>query len=195
MSGHGGMTAILLNKTRRMMMDWKKMTDAELIGSFDFEKGEEKIFTITDVSGGTVFSDKGKSNKKPIATLAETKLKMVLNSTNCKTLSKLYNSRDTDSWIGKKIQVYVDPNVKFGGEIKDGLRIRPFVPKPASQSQQSGPVCADCGEPVAEYQGITAAQLAAATNKKYGRPLCYGCSVEAKKQTDPLGGEQIATQS
>lgn len=53
---------------------------------------------------------------------------MVLNPTNGKTMLAMYGAHIED-WIGKKVTLYVDHNVRLGGGIVDGLRIRPVKPK------------------------------------------------------------------
>jgi len=49
---------------------------------------------------------------------------MVLNSTNIQLLAKACESEDTDDWIGKKVIIYSDPNVSFGGKLVGGLRVK-----------------------------------------------------------------------
>lgn len=53
---------------------------------------------------------------------------MILNATNSKTLKSLTGSPFIDDWTGVKITVYVDPNVRFGKEIMEGLRVSPKAP-------------------------------------------------------------------
>jgi hypothetical protein len=49
---------------------------------------------------------------------------LVLNSTNIQLCERVFGSDDTDQWIGKKIVLYVDPNVSYGGKITGGIRVR-----------------------------------------------------------------------
>jgi hypothetical protein len=49
---------------------------------------------------------------------------MVLNSTTIKVLEKAFGD-DSDHWIGKRVKVYVDPNVSFQGQVVGGLRLMP----------------------------------------------------------------------
>jgi len=56
------------------------------------------------------------------------KKQLVLNSTNRKTLVKLYGTNVSD-WKGKPVTLWVDRNVRAFGEIRNGIRIRPTVPK------------------------------------------------------------------
>lgn len=49
---------------------------------------------------------------------------MVLNSTNINLCEKALGSDNTDDWIGKKVIVYNEPNISFGGKLVGGIRIR-----------------------------------------------------------------------
>lgn len=53
---------------------------------------------------------------------------MILNATNSKTMKALTGSAFIDDWQNVSITVYVDPNVKFGKESVEGLRISPRAP-------------------------------------------------------------------
>lgn len=55
---------------------------------------------------------------------------LVVNATNGKTLAGMYGAH-VEEWVGKKITLYVDRNVRSpsGGGAVDGLRIRPAKPK------------------------------------------------------------------
>lgn len=53
---------------------------------------------------------------------------MILNATNSLTLRKLTGSPFIEDWCDVRVTVYVEPAVKFGKEIMEGLRIRPAAP-------------------------------------------------------------------
>lgn len=53
---------------------------------------------------------------------------LVLNATNRKILAKAYGSSDVTWWIGKRVKLWVDPNVKLAGELVNGIRITPIDP-------------------------------------------------------------------
>lgn len=55
---------------------------------------------------------------------------MILNVTNSKTLKDITDSPFIDDWQNITVQVYVDPNVRFGRETMEGLRIRAIPKKP-----------------------------------------------------------------
>jgi len=68
--------------------------------------------------------------KKGVIYFAELAKPMVLNATNRKRLERAYGY-ETDDWLGRKVIVYVDPEVDFGGEVTGGLRLR--VPKTSKE--------------------------------------------------------------
>lgn len=50
---------------------------------------------------------------------------MILNAGNSKTMKNITGSPFIDDWNNVPITVYVDPNVRFGRETVEGLRIKP----------------------------------------------------------------------
>ena len=68
----------------------------------------------------------------------ETLKPMVLNVTNCKTMKKLTGTVFIDDWQNVPVSIFVDPSVKFGRDMVEGLRISPKPPviaKPATKEQ------------------------------------------------------------
>ena len=71
---------------------------------------------------------------------------MVLNKENATRLKMICKTDDTDQMIGKTVNVYNDPFVKFGKELKGGIRIRPVQhaeyaaqnPRPAPAAPEPG---------------------------------------------------------
>jgi hypothetical protein len=63
---------------------------------------------------------------------------LVLNSTNIQLIAAITNHQDTDDWIGKKIVLYVDPAVSYGGKIIGGIRVR--APRIKAPVQAPAPV-------------------------------------------------------
>lgn len=76
---------------------------------------------------------------KPVLLFQESTAKpMVLNPINTDLLMMIYPVKDTDEWIGKKVVLYNDPTISFGGRLTGGIRIRapkklaaPSAPAPA----------------------------------------------------------------
>ncbi len=66
---------------------------------------------------------------------------MVLNITNLKRLAKALGD-DTDDWLGHPVELYVDSEIEFGGNIVGGLRLRGLPKKatrPASKYDERNP--------------------------------------------------------
>ena len=65
------------------------------------------------------------------------KKEMVINATNRKTLSTLFGA--VQNWAGKRVEIYVDHNVKqFGGGRGNGLRIRAkAIPQSITEATKS----------------------------------------------------------
>jgi hypothetical protein len=57
-------------------------------------------------------------------TFLEIEKPLVLNATNIQLCEKICGSDDTDHWVGKRIVLYTDPNVSYGGRLVGGIRIR-----------------------------------------------------------------------
>jgi hypothetical protein len=62
---------------------------------------------------------------------------LVLNTTNIQLAEKICGSDDTDHWRGKRVVLYVDPNVSFQGKLVGGIRLR--APKPSAVPHRSAP--------------------------------------------------------
>jgi hypothetical protein len=66
----------------------------------------------------------GKKEIKSVLHFAGGELKpMILNRGNGKILFACLGD-DSSAWTGKQVEIYVDPNVMFGGDIVGGLRVR-----------------------------------------------------------------------
>jgi len=54
---------------------------------------------------------------------------LVTNITNGEILSEIAGSTETADWHGADVEIYVDPNVGFGGKRTGGIRLRPIPTK------------------------------------------------------------------
>ena len=174
------------------MTHWKKLTNPNYIGSWDFQKDEERILTISRVVQEEVFNPSDNSKKHCIvAHFAEDSKPMVLNKTNCKTIQTLYNTPIIEEWAGCKVIVKVE-KVRAFGKMEDGLRVKNQKPKqaPAQAKQEPPPMqvqnihCTDCNEFIQGHNQHTAQQVAEKTEKKYGKPLCTDCGARAKERKE-----------
>lgn len=102
------------------------------------------LVTISSISQANVAMQGADPEMKYTLSFEEMDKPMVLNSTNIHNCAKACQSDDTDDWKGKKVVIYEDPNVSFGGKLVGGIRIRaqrvqaaPVVPqrKPAAQDR------------------------------------------------------------
>lgn len=77
---------------------------------------------------------------KYVLQFAEPIKPMVLNSTNAQLIALALKSEETDEWIGRKICLYDDPTVSFGGKLVGGVRCRPCAqPAPVQRQPVSLP--------------------------------------------------------
>ena len=166
---------------------WKKLTNPDYLSACEFRPGEDMIVTVKSVVIERVTSPQGEKEDKPVVHFLESAKPLVLNKTNGKTIAKILKTQYIEQWIGRRIQLYVDNNVKAFGETVDGVRVRPFLPR------EEIPVCVDCGREIGAYGTRSAKAIALYTEKKYGKALCNEC---AKKLADKAnGGDGNGSQS
>ena len=95
----------------------------------------EATVTVQKVGKVNIAKEGEEPEMKWLVRFEEFSKPMVLNSTNIKRLAKACQSEDTDDWAGKKVTLYVDPDVEFAGNVVGGLRIRSAA-KPTTQRTQ-----------------------------------------------------------
>lgn len=109
---------------------WKKLTHPDYIGAYELmdgtEKNKELVVTISKVVREMVTGADGKKEECTVCHLVGQK-PMILNATNQKTMTKLFNSPFIEDWAGKKMTLYV-AKVKAFGDTVDALRVRPTAP-------------------------------------------------------------------
>lgn len=113
------------------MPHWKSMMDRDYIFAFDLN-GKEVTVTISRVEAGTLNGSSGRKAKKPIVYFEGKEKGLALNSTNCKTVAKLYGNY-TEKWIGKQITLY-PTTTEMAGETVECIRVRPTVSKQAARN-------------------------------------------------------------
>ena len=100
---------------------WKKMTNPNFIGAYDFDKGEHRVLTIKEVVNDDVMNGDGKTEECVVLNFTTGK-PMILNKTNLKAIELSLRSAFIEDWVGKQISVHVE-QVKAFGAIHDALRI------------------------------------------------------------------------
>lgn len=106
-----------------MSTHWKKLTNPDYLGAYDFQQGEERIVTIKMVKREHVTGSGGKKEECTVAHFEEKYKPMILNSTNCKAISKLFESPYIEDWTGKSVKIVVS-KVNAFGDVVDALRIK-----------------------------------------------------------------------
>ena len=170
------------------MPHWKRLTNPDYIGAYALDEGKDQILTIKSVGKESVVGADGKREDCIVARFQERDVKpMIMNATNCKTITKLYKTPDTDDWKGRKIQIYVD-HVKAFGDVVEALRIRPFVPK-VELKESKRYVCADCGAELTELDGHSILWIAQKRQERYGKVLCNDCAKRAAEDKTNIENE------
>lgn len=158
---------------------YKKLINPDYLGAYAIEDGQDLVVTIDSLSQEAVTGVGGKVETCPVMRFKEGDVKpMIVNSTNFKTLRKLFQSPYIEDWYGRQIALYADRNVRFGGEIVEGLRIRPGVPAPQDVA------CAECGQIIRDSGKYKAASIVKSSVAKHGTPLCYDCYAARKEAAD-----------
>ena len=161
---------------------WKKLTNTEYLGSYALQPGEELIVTIKDFKQDNVVGMNGSKELKTVVTFVENVKPMVLNRTNAKTITKLFGTHYMEQWKGRQIQIFVENGIKAFGEIVDGIRVRPFLPK------VDKPICEECGKELVPINGRSPQALAQYTQKNYHKVLCSECAMKAKAAKEAENG-------
>ena len=108
---------------------WKKEYNPKYLGVWDLPDGKDMIVQIKDVTHEELQNQGGKEIK-PVLSFENNVKPLILSAkVNFKALQKALGTPYEDEWVGKKIQLYVDPNVIAFGEIVPAVRIREFAPE------------------------------------------------------------------
>jgi hypothetical protein len=115
-------------------MDMNKAFPGEYLKGHDVEDQPVKIISAIYYEGisDTVHMKKAGDDVKPILHFQD-ETQLVLNQVNTQTLTAVLGV-DSQKWDGKKIKLYFDPNVMFGGKRTGGIRIKmPKLPEATPQ--------------------------------------------------------------
>jgi hypothetical protein len=110
---------------------WKQLVDPRFVGVYALPNGEDMTVTIKYVQKETITMMGGKKEDHSLAYLVETK-PLILNSTNSKTIEKLYGPYIED-WAGRRITLYAS-TTKLGSDMVECLRIRAKVPQDVKET-------------------------------------------------------------
>lgn len=162
---------------------WKKLNNPDYLGAYALEPGKDLIAQIAKVGQEMVHGPDGKKEECTVCHFTDKSIKpMILNVTNCKTITKLYDTPYIEEWAGKYIAIYIK-SVKAFGETMDALRIRNKIPVLERF------ICVDCGKTITGAANKDAAEIAHLSESQYGRRLCIACAKreQAKLKEDKNG--------
>lgn len=149
---------------------WKRLKNNNYVGAYILEPNKDLIVTIKNVVKDEIIGEDGKKAEGMLVYFEELDKPMILNSTNAKTITSVYETPYIESWIGKQIQLYA-MKIRAFGENLEALRVRKWIPCKCSQ----------CGQNIEKYNNLTAEQLAVYTTSKYKKPLCSSCASKMKE--------------
>lgn len=172
--------------------------DSEYLGAEDIDPGTEPILTIKAVYYAQVTLQRGKEFKDVIVFEEESvpglnKVRpLVVNATNRKTMRKLFGAATAEALVGKRIQLYLEHNVRdpSTGDKVDGIRIRSRAP---SAPRTTPLVCAECGEAIKGVGNYSAEDVARMNKARYGKEICAACS--KKRATAAQAAETAPTET
>lgn len=107
---------------------WKKQFNYDYLGAHDLNEGEEIILTINETKRVEVTNPDGKKSMCFVAYFKEPSKPMILNKTNCKTITKVFNTPYIEEWKGIRICIYVMKGVRAFGDTVDALRVKNINP-------------------------------------------------------------------
>lgn len=88
------------------------------------EPGDGTIVTVQGLKEANIARDNEEPKMKWLVKFREFPKPMVLGSTTLQLAAMILGSKNTDDWIGKKIEVYHDPSITFGDKLVGGIRFR-----------------------------------------------------------------------
>lgn len=102
-----------------------------------------KFLTKADVMTPTLVTIRGydrvnvalagaEPDEKYVLHFNETEKPLVLNSTNGQIIAAMTGSEDFDGWIGRKVVLYNDASISYGGRVTGGIRARAPKNQPAT---------------------------------------------------------------
>lgn len=118
-----------------------EMKDSKFLRKEDVSEGV--LYTVTGCEKQNVAPEDKAAEWKWCLTFSETDKPLVLNSTNIQLCEMIFNSDETDNWIGKKLVLYTDHTIVYAGKVVGGIRVR----APKGKAAPKPPVADDSDVP------------------------------------------------
>lgn len=99
--------------------------------------------TISGYSQANMAKDGAPAEMRWLLKFAELEKPMTLNKTNGSLIEAITGTDDFDGWMGKRIQLYRDKLISFGGKVSGGIRVR-----------EAGSTIAGAVAPQAQAEGV-----------------------------------------
>jgi len=105
-------------------------TDSKYLRKEDFDEDGE-VVTIKGFKYEDIKTDDGGLEQKTVLYLEEHEKGLVLNRTNASLIPICTGAKTAGDARGKRVVIYVDPTVGYGGKVVGGLRLKkvPGAPK------------------------------------------------------------------
>ena len=158
--------------------------NSKYLGSWDLYDLPGKSVTVTldrYVSDEEVFVN-GRKENNSVWYFKENVKPMIFNVTNKKRLAKLFQTKDAEKIIGKRITLVIEKTKSPNGPV-DGLRVKEQLPPNSTEAIK----CEQCGSVLKPFGSRSINWLADYTKNKYGKILCSDCAgkaAEAEKATE-----------
>ena len=78
----------------------------------------------------SIEEDKVGDDLKPVVSFKGIEKPWPINMTGLEVLAELTGSQDTEDFDGTKVEVFVDPDVRYAGKRVGGIKLRPIPSKP-----------------------------------------------------------------
>ena len=156
---------------------------SQMIQSKYLSKGDVPVPVIATIKGLSLerFNQAQRDGDKMEAWIlwfVELPKGLKLNTTNIRVLEASFGP-ESDAWVGKRVQVYVDPSIQMAGQAVGGIRLKGPT-RPAVDLTRS------TGWP---GTGATAAPAVARFDPMTGKPLAVPAAVLPK--FDPMTGQPM----
>ncbi len=79
---------------------------------------------IEDLENGIVKTKAVLRIKDPSVASVDCERGIIINATNWDMLEEITGESDSDDWVGMEVEIWIDPDVRYGGKKTGGLRIR-----------------------------------------------------------------------
>lgn len=106
---------------------WKRLVNPDYLGVYSLDNGNDMTLTISKVTREVITSTGGKKEECTVVYFKEAQKPMILNRTNAKIITKIYDTPYIQEWEGHQITLFAS-KTKLAGEMVECLRIREKIP-------------------------------------------------------------------